>query len=129
MTKRLKENTPHLSRNYFWVMRLELKFIFLKILFCHLKFSEGLPRWLSGEESPCQSRRHRRCVGLISGSGQFPGGGNSNPLQYSCLENPMDRGDWQAMVHRVTKSWILLKQQHTAMCTHTHTHTHVYTFI
>ena len=70
-------------------------------------------------------------LGSVPGLGRSPGEGHGNPLQYSCLENPMDRGDWQAMVHRVTKSWILLKQQHTAMCTHTHTHTHthVYTFI
>ena len=38
-------------------------------------------------------------VGWIPGSGRFPGGGNGNPLQYSCLENPMDRRDWQAKVH------------------------------
>ena len=36
--------------------------------------------------------------------GKIPGGGDGNPLQYSCLENPMDRGAWQARVHRVTKS-------------------------
>ena len=42
---------------------------------------------------------------LIPGSGRSPGGGHGNPLQYSCLENPMDRGPWQATVHRVTKSW------------------------
>ena len=41
---------------------------------------------------------------LISGSGRSPGGGNDNPLQYSCLENPMDRGAWRAKVHEVTKS-------------------------
>ena len=40
----------------------------------------------------------------IPGSGRFPGGGNGNPFQYSCLENPMDRGAWQATVHGVTKS-------------------------
>ena len=44
-------------------------------------------------------------VGLIAGSGRSPGGGHGNPLQYSCLENPMDRGTWQAMVYRVAKSW------------------------
>ena len=43
-------------------------------------------------------------VGSISGSGISPGGGNGNPLQYSCLGNPMDRGDWWATVNRVTKS-------------------------
>jgi len=40
----------------------------------------------------------------IPGSGRFPGGGHENPLQYSCLENPMDRGAWQATVHGVAKS-------------------------
>ena len=46
-----------------------------------------------------------RDVGLIPGLGRFPEGGHGNPLQYSCLENPMDRGAWQITVHRVTKSW------------------------
>ena len=46
-----------------------------------------------------------RDVGLIPGSGRSPGGGHGNPLQYSCLENPMDREAWWATVHRVTKSW------------------------
>ena len=41
----------------------------------------------------------------IPGSGRSPGGGHGNPFQYSCLENPMDRGAWQAMVHRVAKSY------------------------
>ena len=45
-----------------------------------------------------------RDTGLIPGSGRSPGEGNGNPLQYSCLENHMDRGDWQATVHGVTKS-------------------------
>ena len=44
-----------------------------------------------------------RDVGSISGLGRSPGGGNGNPLQYSCLENPMDRGVWLATVHGVTK--------------------------
>ena len=42
-------------------------------------------------------------VGSIPGSGRSPGGGNSNPLQYPCLENPRDRGTWWATVHMVTK--------------------------
>jgi len=42
--------------------------------------------------------------GLISGLGRFPGEGNGNPVQYSCLENPMDRGAWWATVHGVIKS-------------------------
>jgi len=48
-------------------------------------------------------------VGLIPGSGRYPGGGYGNPLQYSCLENPLNRGAWQAIVHRVTKSQTRLK--------------------
>ena len=43
-------------------------------------------------------------LGLIPGLGRYPGGGHGNPLQYSCLENPMDRGAWQATVHVVTKN-------------------------
>ena len=46
--------------------------------------------------------------GLIPGLGRSPGEGNGNPLQYSCLENPMDRGTRQATVHRITKGWTRL---------------------
>ena len=45
-----------------------------------------------------------RDVGLIPGFGRSPGGGRYNPLQYSCLENPMDTGAWQTPVHRIAKS-------------------------
>ena len=45
-----------------------------------------------------------RDVGLIPGSGRSPGGGQGNPVQYCGLENPMDRGTWQATIHRVTKN-------------------------
>ena len=45
-----------------------------------------------------------RDAGLIPGLGRSPGGEYGNPFQYSCLENPMDRGAWQSIVHRVTKS-------------------------
>ena len=45
-----------------------------------------------------------RDTDLIPGSGRSPGEGNCNPLQYSCLDNPMDRGTWQATVDKVTKS-------------------------
>ena len=43
-------------------------------------------------------------LGLIPGLGRSPGGGNGNPLQYYCLENPMDRGAWQARVHGIAKN-------------------------
>ena len=45
-----------------------------------------------------------RDMGSVPGSRRSPGRGHGNPLEYSCLENPMDRGAWRAMVHRVTKS-------------------------
>ena len=48
-------------------------------------------------------------LGSIPGSGRYPGEGNGNPLQYSCLENPMDRGAWYARVHGVAKSWTRLR--------------------
>ena len=51
-----------------------------------------------------------RDMGLIPGSGRSPGERNGNPLQYSCLENPMDRETWRAIVHGVTKSWTRLKR-------------------
>ena len=59
-----------------------------------------LPRWLSGKEFICNAGD----LGLIPGSGRSPREGNSIPLQYSCLGNPMDRGTWRATVHGVPKS-------------------------
>ena len=50
------------------------------------------------------SAGYTRDTGSVPGPGRSPGGGHGNPLQYSFLENPMDRGAWQATVHRVTKS-------------------------
>ena len=47
--------------------------------------------------------------GSILGLGRSPGGRNGNPLQYSCLENPTDRGAWGATVHGITKSWTCLR--------------------
>ena len=52
-----------------------------------------------GKESACNAGDR----GSIPGSGRSPGEGNGNPLQYSCLENPMDRGAWQAIVHGVVR--------------------------
>ena len=60
----------------------------------------GFPWWLSGKESACNAGD----PGSIPGSGRSPGGGNGNPLQYSCLENPMDREAWRATMYGVTKS-------------------------
>ena len=67
-----------------------------------LELGIWLPRWLSGKEFACQCRRHRRC-GFDSELRRSPGVGNGNLLQYSCLENPMDRGGWQTIVDGVAK--------------------------
>ena len=63
----------------------------------------GLSRWLHGKESAC-SAGDAGDTGSIPGSGRSPGGGNGYPFQYSCLENPMDRGAWLAVVRGVAKS-------------------------
>ena len=60
-----------------------------------------------------------RDMGLILGSGRSPGAENGNPLQYSCLKIPMDRGAWWATVLGVAKSWTQLKQLTIAQTTHT----------
>ena len=59
----------------------------------------------AGKESICNAG-DAGDAGSTPGLGRSPGGGNGNPLHYSCLENPMDRGAWQAMVHRVAQSQI-----------------------
>ena len=51
-----------------------------------------------------------RDTGSVPGSGRSPGGGHGNTFRYSCPENPMDRGTWWAMVHRVSRSWTRLKR-------------------
>ena len=56
-------------------------------------------------KNPLANAGDTRDVGSVPGSGRSPGEGEGNPLQYSCLENPMDRGAWQATVHGITKSW------------------------
>ena len=68
----------------------------------------GFPDGLMGKKSACNAGDPGD-TGSISGSGRFPGGRNGNPLQYSCLENPRDRGTWQATVHRVAKNLTQLK--------------------
>ena len=63
-----------------------------------------IPPWLSCKESACNAGD----VGLIPGSGRCPREGHGNQLQYSCLQNPMDRGAWWATVYGAIKSWTQL---------------------
>ena len=71
------------------------------------KTIQGLPQGLNGKESTCNAGDVGD-TGLIPGLGRSPGEANGNPLQYSGLGNPMDRGTWQATAHGVAKSWIRL---------------------
>ena len=107
----------------FWRLReseIMVRFL-VKTLFLIYRWP-SFPRWHSGKESTSQRRR----LGFSPGLGRSPGEGNGNPLQYSCLENPVDWGAWQVAVHEVAKSWT---QPSACVCSHTHTHTHTNTHL
>ena len=71
-----------------------------------------LPQWLSGKESACNVGD----AGLILGSGRSPGEGNGNPLQYSCMGNPMDRGSWWATVHGIATELDMIQWLNNNCC-------------
>ena len=103
-------------RQYFQSMHKYILCIYFFICICVCgaggrSFPDG-----PSDEEPASNAGDEREVGSIPGSGRSPGGGHGNPLQYSCLENPTDRGAWRAMVHRVAKSQTRLKQLHTHAC-------------
>ena len=77
-------------------------------IMCMCASCMGLP----GGSDVKESARDSGDRGSIPGSGRSPGEGNGNPLQYSCLGNPMDRGAWRATVHGVAKSWTRLSNLH-----------------
>ena len=84
-------------------------YVYIYVLHIYTYFIYGcLPRWLSSEVSACNVGD----PGLIPGSGRFPGGGLGNPLQYSCLEIPIDKG----VFHGVAKTWTPLKWLSTHTC-------------
>ena len=97
-------NQTYLEKNSRKAKKQNLNFLYtssyLYRIYIVLVVINWFPRWLSCQESACLARG----PGLIPGSGRFLGEGNGNPLQYSCLENSVDRGVWQATVHVVTKS-------------------------
>ena len=88
----------------------------LKNISCYYSCCWGFPGGTSDKEPVCQYRRHKT-QGSIPRSGRSPVGGHDNPLQNSCLENPMDRSARWATVHRVAKNQTRLKQfgMHTCM--------------
>ena len=71
-----------------------------RINYRHIMMREGFPCGSAGKETACNSGD----LGSTPGLGRSPGEGNGYPLQYSCLENFMDRGAWWATVHEITKS-------------------------
>ena len=74
-------------------------------------------------------KKKKRDAGLIPRLGGSPGEGHGNPLQCSCMENPMDRGTWWATVHEVAKSrtWLKILSMHT--CMHIYTYIYIYIYI
>ena len=80
--------------------------------------TQYFPSGATGKESTCNAGDPRG-TGSIPGSGSSPGGGNGNPFQYSCLENPMDRGALWAAVHETTKGHTQLSDWTTHACTST----------
>ena len=83
---------------------------YIKVVYCHpvyltyIQSTSGFPGGSDVKASACNAGD----LSLIPGSGRSPGEGNGNPLQYSCLENPMDGGAWWATVLGVAKSWTQL---------------------
>ena len=113
---RKKDPYPHQFSSGVSKGKLTPKYITNTLQNYHL--SVGLLRWLSGKESAHQCRTCRRCL-FDPWVGKISEGGNGNPFQYSCWNNPMDKGAWWATVYGVTKTW-------TRLITHwarTHTHT------
>ena len=92
-------NSPSFSSGNSNVSFIEM---FIGLLIPHSIKTLGLPRWPGGKQSACQGRRCRDADSIL-GSGGSSGGGNGNPLQYSCLGNSMKRETWRAIVHDVTK--------------------------
>ena len=103
----LKQQTLDISLSQFWRLgcpgsRCQCGWVLGKASsgFINVCFLAGLPWWLNDKKSACQCRR----LGFNPWVRKIPWRRNVNPLQYSCLGNPMDRGIWQAPVHGVTKS-------------------------
>ena len=87
---------------------------------CLIHFIPSITTWASQMalviKNPPVNAGDIRNAGSIPGLGRLPGGGQGNPLQCSCLENPVDRGTWRVTVHGVTKSQIQLKQLSLHAC-------------
>ena len=122
LKKRIHKKSQYpLKADVIFIFNLITKYNFLKIRFnledtvlseiSKLQQEKWFPRWHIGKESACQCRRHERHR-FNPRVGKIPWVGNGNPLQYSCQENSMDRGAWQARVYGVSKSRTCLSSSH-----------------
>ena len=98
-----RETNSLIPQTYALASKIKLTFFMMAFLVVHIV--KNLPaKKKKKKESACNAGD----LGLIPGLGRFPGEGDGYPLQYSCLENPMDREAWWATVHGVAKSWAQL---------------------
>ena len=112
------------AMNTLSIQILNSKFSPIKVIRTLCWLNRGFPGGTSGKESTSNSG-DRRDTGSVPGSGREHG----NPLQYSCLENPMNRGVWQATVNRVVLNLTWLKWLSAHTQTHTHTHTYMINYL
>ena len=82
----------------------------------------GFPGWLTDKQSACNAEDTAGALGLIPGSQRSPGRGHSHPPQYSCLENAMDKGTWQATVHGGLKESDTTEQLTHSVALHLRSH-------
>ena len=104
-------DSPHLVWSF-----LVRSMLLQMALFDSLSWLRSIPWGFPGGSVVKNPAANARDVGSIPGSGRSPGGGHGNPLQYSCLENPVDRGAWQAAVHGAAKSQTRLERLNSSMC-------------
>ena len=97
--------STEMSKQWFYSHKANIKYIDF-VVSLHIDWASQVPLVI---KNPPANAGDLRDLGSIPGLGRSPGEGSGNTLQYSCLENPMDRGIWWAKVHGVAKSWTRLK--------------------
>ena len=121
------------QRIQFWVLKtifIETQFIYNVVLVSGVQQSEMQSSQVAlVVKNPPANAGDARDMSSIPGLGRSPGGGHGNPLQYSCLENPMDRGAWWATIHRVAKSWIRMRQLSTHIYLYISLSVYIYCFL
>ena len=107
-----------LMLDIYWLHKLRLSFLLEQVWIASVLYIQNFPRGSDGKASAYNAED----LGSNPGLGRSSGEGNGNPLQYSCLENPMDGGAWWATVHGIPKSWTQLSDlMEKAMAPHSNT--------